>query len=153
MTVDTRSTKTAARVANKWIPVRPGTGTAMLIAMAHVIIEDKLQDQKFLDAYTIGFGQFQDYVLGIEDGIPKTPRWAEHITGVPATVIENLARQYTTNKPAALMAGIGPGRPAYGEQYQRAAATLAAMVGSRGPHGGTASCSAVPAPSGIVPFL
>jgi anaerobic dimethyl sulfoxide reductase subunit A len=139
ITVDPRFTDTAAVLADQWIPIWPGTDTAMLIAMAYVIIKDGLHDESFLNTHTIGFEQFKDYVLGVEDGITKSPRWAEIITGVPAGIIENLAREYARVKPAALLCGIAPGRTAYGEQYHRAASTLAVMTGNVGIHGGDAA--------------
>ncbi len=137
--VDPRYTDSAATFAHQWIPIRPGTDTAMLIAMAYVIITENLQEQAFIDKYTVGFSKYRDYVLGIEDGIPKTPRWAEAITTVPAKVIASLAWEYATKKPAALIAGWGPARTAMGEQYSRAANVLTAITGNIGIHGGYAS--------------
>ncbi len=137
--VDPRFTDTAATLADRWIPIRPGTDAAMLIAMAYVIITENLQDQAFLDKYTVGFEKYRDYVLGKEDGIPKTPEWAETITTVPAATIAGLAREYATTKPAALIAGWGPARSAMGEQYSRAANVLTAITGNIGINGGYAA--------------
>jgi len=139
--IDPRFTESTAIFADQWIPIRPGTDAAMMIAMAYVILKENLQDQKFLDTYTIGFDKFKDYVMGVEDGVPKTPAWAEAITTVPAATIENLAREYATTKPAMLRPGYAPGRTAYGEQYHRAAMTLTAMTGNVGISGGDASGS------------
>ncbi|MBI5551581.1 MAG: molybdopterin-dependent oxidoreductase [Desulfobacterales bacterium] len=136
--IDPRFHDTAATVAHQWIPIRPGTDTAVMAAMAQVMIREGLHDQAFLDRYTVGFDRFREYVLGQEDGIEKTPAWAAEISGVPAETIVALAREYATTKPAALMDCQGPARSAMGEQYNRCAATLCAMTGNVGRPGGSA---------------
>jgi anaerobic dimethyl sulfoxide reductase subunit A len=139
VSVDPRYTDTAATLADQWIPIRPGTDTAMLIAMAYVIISEELQDQAFIDRFTVGYEAYKNYVLGHEDGVPKTPQWAESITTVAADTIADLAREYATRKPAALIAGWGPARAALGEQYSRAANVLCAITGNIGIPGGYAA--------------
>jgi anaerobic dimethyl sulfoxide reductase subunit A len=137
--IDPRYTDTAATFADQWIPIKPGTDTAVMASMAYVIITEGLQDQAFLDKYTLGFDKFREYVMGQEDGTAKTPEWASKITGVPAATIERLAKWYASTKPACLMDCQGPGRAAEGEQYNRCASTLTAMTGNIGKHGGSAA--------------
>ncbi len=136
--IDPRYHDTAATVADEWIPIYPSTDTAMMVAMAYVMIREGLHDQAFLDKYTLGFDKFKAYVMGQEDGVQKTPAWAAEITGVPAETIERVARLYAETKPAALMDCQGPARSAMGEQYNRCASTLCAMTGNVGRPGGSA---------------
>ena len=142
--VDPRFTNTAALFADQWIPIRPCTDTAMLIAMAYVIVRNNLQDDHFLKTYTIGFERFKDYLFGKEDGVEKTPGWAQTITGVQSQVTEKLAIEYATIKPAALIPSFAPGRTAFGEQFHRAGAVLAAMTGNIGIPGGSPGCCDIP---------
>jgi len=152
ISIDPRYSDTAVVVADEWIPIRPGTDAAVMIAMAYVMIQENLHDQTFLDKYTIGFDKFRDYVLGKEDGIAKTPDWAEKISDVPATIIERLARQYAAIKPACLMDCQGPARSAIGEQYNRCAMTLTNMTGNTGRSGGSAAGGLMGIPIGHLFF-
>ncbi|MEH7272194.1 molybdopterin-dependent oxidoreductase [Neobacillus vireti] len=79
------------------------------------------------------------YLFGKKDGIVKTPEWAEAICKVPASRIVELAREYATAKPAALIQGWGPQRHASGERIARGGTMLASITGNVGISGGWAS--------------
>jgi anaerobic dimethyl sulfoxide reductase subunit A len=151
--VDPRQTRTSRELADEHIFIRPSTDAAALIAMAYVIASEGLQDQAYLDRHVLGFDEqhlpagappgasYRTYLLGLTDGVRKTPEWAAEITGIPAETIRRLAVEFATSKPAALHCGYAPGRTAYGEQFHRAAYALAAMTGNVGMPGGNSGTS------------
>ena len=156
--IDPRHSLSAASLADEWIPIRPGTDTAMMSAMAYVMLTENLYDADFIRTHCVGFDSSQmpvegaesysDYILGTNDGIPKTPQWAESITAVPAETITRIARKYATIKPSVLYQGYGMQRRAYGEQVVRAGCVLAAITGNVGVPGGWASGLGLQAPDG-----
>ena len=158
--IDPRMTPSAVALADEWVPIRPGTDVAMMSAMAHVMIADGLYDAGFVKTHCVGFDatqmpagasgaeSYRDYVLGTRDGTPKTPAWAERITGVPRATIARIAREYATRKPGVLYQGYGMQRRAYGEQVVRAGCVLAAITGNVGVPGGWAGGLALQAPDG-----
>ncbi|MFO7696321.1 MAG: molybdopterin-dependent oxidoreductase [Anaerolineae bacterium] len=123
-------------LADEWIPLRPGTDAALAAAMAWVIVNEGLHDGEFVARCVDGFEAYRGYLFGQDDGVAKTPGWAEPITGVPAETILVLARRYATDRPAALLAGWGPQRALFGEQAVRALIALACVSGNVGLRGG-----------------
>ena len=83
--------------ADKWIPVLPNTDAALQLAIAYTWIKEGTYDQAYLDTHAVGFENFRYYVLGGEDGVPKTPKWAERICGVPSYTIKALARYWAAH--------------------------------------------------------
>ena len=66
----------AAVHADKWIPILPNTDAALQLAIAYVWITEGTYDKEYIATHSYGFDKFEDYVLGKEDGVPKTPAWA-----------------------------------------------------------------------------
>ena len=124
---------TAVIHGEKWIPIRPGTDSALALAIAHVWIDEDTYDHDYVANRTYGFDQFKKYVMGEEDGVPKTPKWAEAITGVKAWTTRALAREWAS-KNTMLGCGAqsnmgGACRTAYGHEWARLMVLLLAMQG------------------------
>ncbi|NIO72390.1 MAG: molybdopterin-dependent oxidoreductase, partial [Anaerolineae bacterium] len=86
----------AAVHADKWIPILPNTDAALQLAIAYIWITEGTYDKDYVATHTVGFDKFEDYVLGREDGIPKTPEWASPKCGVPEWTIKALAREFAS---------------------------------------------------------
>lgn len=158
--IDPRMSMSAVSLADEWISIRPGTDTAMMSAMAYVMVMEGLYEAEFVRTHCVGFDEsqmpagmeglesYKDYLLGRYDGQAKTPEWAERITSVPRQTIARIAREYATLKPGVLYQGYGMQRRAYGEQVVRAGCVLAALTGNLGLPGSWASGLALQAPDG-----
>jgi len=132
--IDPYYNHTAALLGGKWFAPKPGTDAAMALAIAHVWITEGLYDKKFVADRSIGFDKWRDYVLGREDGLPKTPEWQAPETGIPAQDVRALARRWGKKKTYLGAGGWGNGhggacRSATGIQWARALACLLAMQG------------------------
>jgi putative dimethyl sulfoxide reductase chaperone len=88
--VDPRRSETAA-AATEWIPIKPATDGALAMAICYVLVKNGLYNKEFVDNWTYGFEDFKRRLLGEEDGVARTPEWAEKICEVPAATIERLA--------------------------------------------------------------
>jgi len=86
----------AAIHADKWIPVLPNTDAALQLAIIYVWITEETYDKSYVATHTIGFEKVKDYIMGREDGVPKTPAWASPKCGVPEWTIKALAREFAS---------------------------------------------------------
>lgn len=117
--------------AAEWMPLRPGTDTALLLALCHTLIVENLYDADFVERYTAGFGTFRDYLTGETDGIVKTAAWASEITGIEAAAITALARTMA-NRKTFIMMSWSLQRADHGEQPYWATVALASLLGGIG---------------------
>ena len=130
ITVDPRFS-TAAGKSKYWLPIKPATDNALLLAWIHEIIYNNYYDKEYVDKYCYGLEDLREHVKSY------TPEWAYGITNIDPTVIRETAREMANAAPAVI---IHPGRHVtwYGDDTQRlrAVAILNALLGSWGRRGG-----------------
>jgi thiosulfate reductase/polysulfide reductase chain A len=130
ITVDPRFSTVASK-SKFWLPIKPATDLALLLAWIHEIIYHEWYDIKYVEKYTIGFELLKEHVKNF------TPEWAFGITTIPPDVITETARAMRDASPSVI---IHPGRHVtwYGDDTQRlrAVAILNALLGSWGRRGG-----------------
>jgi thiosulfate reductase/polysulfide reductase chain A len=121
----------AAGKADFWLPIKPGTDLALLLAWVHVVLKEGLFDREYVARHAVGLDELKAHVAD------KTPQWAWTVTGLPADRIVESARFLAGARPASL---VHPGRRVtwYGDDTQRsrAIAILNALLGSWGRRGG-----------------
>jgi molybdopterin guanine dinucleotide-containing S/N-oxide reductase-like protein len=88
----------AAIHADKWIPILPNTDAALQLAIIYMWIREGTYDKKYVATHAIGMDKVEDYVMGREDGIPKTPEWASSKCGIPEWTIKALAREFAAKR-------------------------------------------------------
>lgn len=126
VTVDVRHTEAAAKSDEVFL-VRPGTDTALALALMHVICEEQLHDPAFVAQHTVGFGALARHVKAY------SPAWAEGITGIEAQRIVELARRYAGTRPAMIvLGGSSMHKGGNGWHASRAIACLPALTGNLG---------------------
>ena len=121
----------AAGKAKHYLPIKPGTDIALLLAWMHVLVNEDLYDKAYVEKHGFGFDAFKAEIA------PYTPEWAYPETGIEPAVIRETAREMARHKPATL---VHPGRHSawYGNDAQRsrAVALVNALLGSWGRKGG-----------------
>jgi trimethylamine-N-oxide reductase (cytochrome c) len=136
--IDPMKSETIKELGCEWVPIRPNTDVALALGLMHTLLTENLHDTKFIEDYTRGFKDFQPYLMGTEDGTPKTAEWASGITGVPAETIRGLARKMAKTRTT-IASGWSTQRQHHGEQAPWAIVALGAMLGQMGLPGGGVS--------------
>jgi thiosulfate reductase/polysulfide reductase chain A len=128
--VDPRLSNIASK-AERWLPIKPATDLALLLAWIRIVIEEGLYDKEYIEKYATGFDELRAAVQ------QYTPAWAEAETSIDSNVIVDVAREMGKYAPNVC---IGAGRYAtwYGDDTQRcrAIAILNALLGTWGREGG-----------------
>ncbi|MBL8960464.1 MAG: molybdopterin-dependent oxidoreductase [Gemmatimonadetes bacterium] len=128
--IDPIRTRTAEQ-CDEWLPIRPGTDAALALAMMHVMFAEGLEDRDYMERYTLGGDALR------ERAAVWTPERAATITGLPATRIRELGRQYGRARAAFVRINYGLQRHAGGGMAVRTIACLPSIAGHwRRPGGG-----------------
>ena len=130
ITVDPRFSVAASK-SKYWLPIKPSTDMALLLAWIHVILNEGLYDRDYVEKYAYGLDQLRAHVQQM------TPEWAYGITTIKPDIIRKTAREMAQASPSVI---VHPGRHVtwYGDDTQRtrAIAILNALLGSWGRRGG-----------------
>jgi molybdopterin guanine dinucleotide-containing S/N-oxide reductase-like protein len=121
--IDPYRTRTAA-CADWYLPINPGTDVALALAMMHVIIAEGLHDDDYISKHTLGFDQLRQKVK--EYPPDRVAQW----TGIAASDILKLAREYATVRPSVIRLNYGIQRAENGGMATRAVAMLPCITGS-----------------------
>ncbi|MCU5771673.1 molybdopterin-dependent oxidoreductase [Erwiniaceae bacterium BAC15a-03b] len=119
----------------QWLAIKPGTDTALMLAVGYLLVTENLHDKDFVASHTVGFAQYRAYLLGEQDGVAKTPAWAAAITGLAAADIAALAREMARHKTMINIAW-SVQRARQGEQAYWATVATTALLGQIGTAGG-----------------
>lgn len=118
----------------EWWAIKPGTDTALILALTYEIVAAGKHDRPFLDRYTSGWDHFENYLVGRSDGLPKTAEWAAQICDLPSDQIKALAADLMRSKSMISMTW-SMQRADHGEQPIWAGLVLACALGQIGQPG------------------
>ena len=112
--------------ASHFLQLRPGTDVLLLNAMMNVIINEGLQNKKFIDEHTNGFESILETVK------EYSPEKVSPICGIDSDTIKEVARLYATSKKSIIFWGMGISQHIHGTDNARCLISLALMTGQIG---------------------
>ena len=129
--------KPAHPTKTEWVPIKPGTDCAVVLAMCHVIVTQNLissEGQAFLKFTKLtrqADASLSQKIETLKAHLATyTPAWAEKISGVPAEKIETIATEFATTHPAVVISYRGAVAHYNGNDTERAIQMLAAITGN-----------------------
>ncbi|MEP2891923.1 formate dehydrogenase subunit alpha [Tateyamaria sp.] len=114
------------RFSSHMLQFRPGADVSMLNAIMHVIVEEGLFDQQYIDAYTENWEAEKEHLKGF------SPEKMADICGVEAEVLRDVARTFAGAKSAMIFWGMGISQHIHGTDNSRCLISLALMTGQVG---------------------
>ena len=114
------------RHATHVLQFKPGTDVAMLNALLHVIIEEKLYDREYVKAHTEGFEELKKHLVKF------TPERMQSVCGIDADTLRTVARTYANAKAAIIFWGMGISQHTHGTDNARCLIALALITGQVG---------------------
>ena len=114
------------RHASEMLQFRPGTDVAMLNAIMHVIVEEKLHDRNYVEGFTEGFFQLRDHLRGFP------PEKMAEVCGIDAETLRRVARKFATAKAGMIFWGMGISQHIHGTDNARCLISLALLAGHVG---------------------
>ncbi|MFK7754213.1 MAG: formate dehydrogenase subunit alpha [Sedimentitalea sp.] len=114
------------RFASHMLQFRPGADVSMLNAIMHVIVEENLYDQQYIEAYTENWQAEKDHLKGF------SPEAMSEICGIPAEMLRDVARTFAGAKPSMIFWGMGISQHIHGTDNSRCLISLALMTGQVG---------------------
>lgn len=124
--------------ADIWLKPRPGSDLALALGMINVVINEGLYDKAFVENWTTGFDELRTHVQDY------TPEKVSEITWVPAEMVKQASRFYTTNRPACIQWGNAIDHGINNFQTARAISILRAITGNLEVPGGDIRWSSPP---------
>ncbi|HED33535.1 MAG TPA: DMSO reductase [Gammaproteobacteria bacterium] len=147
VTFDVRLSNTAAK-SSEWVPIKPGTDLAVVLAMCNVVMSEDLYKGdgeaflKYCKATRNNSDSVEEKIAALKEHFNQyTPEWAENESGVDAGLIRRVAREFATVHPAVVISYRGAVAHYNGNDTERAIQTLAAITGNIDNPGGR--CKAV----------
>ena len=131
ISINPQKTASDTYLNSEWKRIIPNTDTALFLAMSYHVLENGLEDQAYMDKYTVGADKWIPYVKGETDGTPKTPAWAAAITGMEEQEIKDLAELIAGSKTC-IGASWAIQRAQHGEMAYWSIVNFAALLGKIG---------------------